>query len=214
MIAYIGQQQWLCTFFRCSDRTPISRVRDCCDLTGMSGIPSRSQTFGWSMDLTHFLAWRAGTNSRYSMGESPPIKAERQEPPPHLETTCSRFITSTRRRTCSSAGTGRSQQLEIPPSLNSKQAACFSSSASFSIDTGISSGAEISTPARILLSAWFSLVARILPSACFSSVARILPFASFLPAARILSSACFSLAASVCTYFSVPTVLIIFPHFY
>jgi hypothetical protein len=41
---------------------------------------------------------------------------------------------------CSSAGPGRSQQLEIPLSLNSKRAACFSSS------TGISLGAEISTP--------------------------------------------------------------------
>jgi hypothetical protein len=40
------------------------------------------------MDLDHFLAWRAGTNSRYSTGESLPIKAERQELPPHLETTC------------------------------------------------------------------------------------------------------------------------------
>ncbi len=34
------------------------------------------------------LAWRAGTNSRYSTGESPPIKAGWQELPPHLETTC------------------------------------------------------------------------------------------------------------------------------
>jgi hypothetical protein len=40
--------------------------------------------------------------------------------------------------------------LEIPPSLNSKRAACFSSSASISL------GAEISTPARILLCLIFS----------------------------------------------------------
>jgi hypothetical protein len=38
---------------------------------------------------------------------------------------------------CSSAGPGRSQQLEIPPSLNSKRAACFSSSASISMDAGM-----------------------------------------------------------------------------
>ncbi len=40
------------------------------------------------MDLGHFLAWRAGTSSRYSTGESPPIKAGHQEIIPHLETTC------------------------------------------------------------------------------------------------------------------------------
>ncbi len=132
---------------------------------------------------------RAGTNSRYRMGKSPPIKAEWQELTSHLETRCSRFITSTRRRTCSSAGLGRSQQVEIPPSLNSKQAACFSSFTSFSMNTGISPGAEISTPARILPSACFSLAARILPSACFSLAERILSSAWLLLAARILSSA-------------------------
>jgi hypothetical protein len=139
-------------FFPFSDRTLVSRVRDCCVLTGISGIPSGSLTFGCRMDLDHFLARRAGTNSWYSTGESPPIKAERQELPLHLAT-CSRFITSTRRRTCSSAGPGRSKQLEIPPNLNSKQAACFSSSTSFSMIAGISPGTEISMPARILPSA-------------------------------------------------------------
>jgi hypothetical protein len=34
------------------------------------------------------MAWRAGTNSRYSTGESPPIKAGQPEPSSHLETTC------------------------------------------------------------------------------------------------------------------------------
>jgi hypothetical protein len=53
----------------------------------------------------------------------------------------------------SSARPGRSQQLEIPPSLNSKQAACFSSPAGFSSDVGFLLGAGISTPARILSSA-------------------------------------------------------------
>ncbi len=38
--------------------------------------------------MGHFLAWQAGTNSRYGMGESPPIKTGWQELPPHLETTC------------------------------------------------------------------------------------------------------------------------------
>jgi hypothetical protein len=99
--------------------------------------------------------------------------------------------TSTRRRTWSSAGPGRSQQLEIPPSLNSKRATCFSSSASFSMDTSILPGA------RILPSAWFSPGARILPSAWFSLAARILLSAWFSLAARILLSAWFSLAASI-----------------
>ena len=40
------------------------------------------------MDLSHFLAWQASTNSRYSTGESLPIKAGHQETIPHLETTC------------------------------------------------------------------------------------------------------------------------------
>jgi hypothetical protein len=57
-------------------------------LTEIGGIPDRSQTFGCRMDLGHFLAWRAGTNSRYSTGESPPIKAGHQGAIPHLETTC------------------------------------------------------------------------------------------------------------------------------
>jgi hypothetical protein len=39
---------------------------------------------------------------------------------PHLESTCTRFNTSARRRTRPSAGPERSQQLQIPPSLNSK----------------------------------------------------------------------------------------------
>ncbi len=99
----------------------MSRDRDCCDLTEISGISGGRLIFGCRMDLDHFLAWRAGTNSRYSTGESPPIKAEWWEPTLHLETTCSRFNTSTRRRTCSSAGPGRSQQLEILSSLNSKE---------------------------------------------------------------------------------------------
>jgi hypothetical protein len=65
----------------------MSRVRDCCDLTEISGIPGRSQTFGCHVDLGHFLAWRAGTNSRYSTEESPPGTIH-QETIPHLETTC------------------------------------------------------------------------------------------------------------------------------
>jgi hypothetical protein len=66
----------------------MSRVKDCCDLTEISGIAGGSQTFGCRVDLGHFLAWRAGINSWYSTGESPPIKAGHHETIPHLETTC------------------------------------------------------------------------------------------------------------------------------
>jgi hypothetical protein len=41
------------------------------------------------------------------------------------------------------SGTRRSQQLEIPPSLNSKRPACFSSSAGISMAAGISPGTRI-----------------------------------------------------------------------
>jgi hypothetical protein len=74
--------------FRLIDRTLVSRVRNYSDLTEISGIPGGSQTFGCRMDLGHFLAWGAGTNSRYSTGEGPLIKAGQQQLPPHLETTC------------------------------------------------------------------------------------------------------------------------------
>ncbi len=108
----IGQWWWS---FMCSplfDRTPISRDRDCYGLTEISEISGGRQRFG--------LLWRAGTNSRYSTGESPPMKAGHRELLPHLESTCTRFNTSARRRTRPTAGPERSQQLQIPPSLNSK----------------------------------------------------------------------------------------------
>ncbi len=108
--------------FQFGDRTPVSRGRDCCELTEISGIPGGPLIFGFHVDLVdHIWAWRAGTSSRYSRGESPPIKAGHWGTIPHLETTCSRFNISKRRRTCSSAGPGRSQQLEILPSLNSTE---------------------------------------------------------------------------------------------
>ncbi len=50
-----------------------------------------------------------------STGESPPIKAGHWGTIPHLESTCTRFNTSARRRTRPSAGPERSQQLQILP---------------------------------------------------------------------------------------------------
>ncbi len=105
--------------------------------------------------------------------------------PRHLETTWEIHHIYEEQNESSSARPGRSQQLEIPPSLNSKQAACFSSFASIYTNAGFSPGTGISTPARILSPAWFSLAARISQSAWFSLAARIFKFAWFLLAARI-----------------------------
>jgi hypothetical protein len=78
----------------------------------------------------HFEYGGPNTISRYSTGGSPPIKAGHREIPTHLETTCTRFNTSARRRTRPSAGPERSQLLQILPSLTVRQ--FFSISAYFS----------------------------------------------------------------------------------
>ncbi len=108
-------------FFWFFDRTPVSRDRDCCNLTEISEISGRHKRFDMRQRFDHFeCGWLAGTSSRYSTGESPPIKAGHWGTIPHLESTCTRFNTSARRRTRPSAGPERSQQLQILPSLNSK----------------------------------------------------------------------------------------------
>jgi len=94
-------------------------------------------------------------------GKGPPIKAGQPEPSPHLETACEIHHIYEDLNESSSARPGRSQQLEIQPSLNSKRAACFSSPAGFSSNAGFLPGAGISRPARILSSACFSVDARI-----------------------------------------------------
>ncbi len=172
-------------------------------MTEISRIPSGSLTFSCRVDFGHFLAWRAGTNSRYSTGASTPIKAGHQGIIPHLGTTCEIHHIYEDLNESSSARPGGSQQLEIPLRISSKQAACFFSSASFSTDAGfslavgISSDAEISTPTRILPSAYFSLSTRILGPALISTSAMI------LPSAMIFGSAAFSMAAifSMCAVF-------------
>ena len=64
------------------------------------------------------LTSRAGTTGRYSTGETPPIKAERPVPSDHLRgNTIYEDLNES-----SSARLGGSQQLEILPSPNSKQA--------------------------------------------------------------------------------------------
>jgi hypothetical protein len=72
-------------------------------------------------------------------GKGLPIKAGQPEPSLHLETACEIHHIYEDLNESSSVRPGRSQKLEIPPSLNSKQAACFSSPAGFSSDAGFSS---------------------------------------------------------------------------
>ena len=146
-------------------------------MTEICGISSGSLTFGCRVKLSHFLVWQAGTNSRYSTGENPPIKPGHQGVIPHLGTVCENHHIYEDLNESSSARPGESQQREIPPSLNSKRAACFSSPADFSSNAGFLPGAGISTPARILSSACFSVNAGISQSACFSVNAGIPQFA-------------------------------------
>ena len=69
------------------------------------------------------LTGRAGTTGQYSTGETPPVKAERPEPSDHLRSTCLRINTIYEDlNKSSSARLGGSQQLEILPSPNGKQA--------------------------------------------------------------------------------------------
>jgi hypothetical protein len=100
-----------------------------------------------------FLGMAGRYKQPVQYGKGPPIKAGQPEPSPHLGTACEVHHIYEDLNESSSARPGRSQQLEIPPSLNSKQAACFSSpaAAGFSSDAGFLPGAGISTPARILL---------------------------------------------------------------
>ncbi len=106
------------------------------------------------------LTGRAGTTSRYSTGERPPIKAERPEPSDHLRSTCLRINTIYEDlNESSSARLGGSQQLEILPSPNSKRAPNFSAQILIGAEilrcrnfrgAVILPGAEISTSAIVL----------------------------------------------------------------
>jgi hypothetical protein len=97
---------------------------------------------------------------RYSTGESPPIEAGHLELLPHLESTCTQFNTSTTKRKRPSAGPERSQQLQIPPSLNRKAillrarllfpfpAVPTLACANISVDANISPGAKFLASAK------------------------------------------------------------------
>ena len=92
MVAEFGQQQWSCTNFRRSDRTLRSRDRILSFHRNWWKFarPPRFWTPAW------ILTDQAGTTSRYSMGETLPIKAEWPELDSHLGSTCLRGSISTR----------------------------------------------------------------------------------------------------------------------
>ncbi len=73
----------------------------------------------------YILACRAGTTSRYSTWGTPPIKAEQPGLCSHLGSAWERQHIYKDLNESSSASPGGSQQLEIPPSPNSKLAANF-----------------------------------------------------------------------------------------
>jgi hypothetical protein len=106
-------------FFGFFYRTPISRNRDCNGLAENSEISGGRQVFGLRQRFDHFEHGGPVQTAGTVWEESLPIKPGHWELPPHLESTCTRFNTSARRRTRPSAGLERSQQL-LPPSLNSK----------------------------------------------------------------------------------------------
>ncbi len=69
------------------DTTPVSKYIDCYGLAKISEILAGADILSTSIFVT-FSAWRASTISRYSAGESPPIKAGRPVATAHLVTAC------------------------------------------------------------------------------------------------------------------------------
>jgi hypothetical protein len=123
MVAAFGQQLWLCTNFQCSDRTLWSRDR----ILDFSQEMVKTSAGAENLISAEVLTSRAGTTGWYSIGETPPIKAERPEPSDHLRSTCKRGNTIYEDlNESSSARLGGSQQLEILTSPNSKRAQNFS----------------------------------------------------------------------------------------
>ncbi len=100
-----------------------------------------------NLTSAYILACRAGTTSRYSMGETPPMKAEQAGLWSHLGSTCLRGNTSTRIWT-------RALQpvQEEVSSWRFRRAQIVSGPPTFSAD--ISLGAEILMSAKILSSAY------------------------------------------------------------
>jgi hypothetical protein len=92
MIADIGQQQWSCKNFRLSDRTLRSQDR----ILEFSQELVKYKRPPIILISAYILACRAGTSSRYSTGETPPIKAGQPGLCSHLGTAWERGNISTR----------------------------------------------------------------------------------------------------------------------
>jgi hypothetical protein len=154
------------------------------------------------MKFGQFLAWRAGANSRYRTGESPLIKAEHQGIIPHLGTACEIHHIYEELNESSSARPGRSQQLEIPPSLDSKQAA-FSNSAGLSSNAGFFYGCEYFTWRGDFNAGMDFTICLFFSSREDFSICRDFGTRLDLPSAMIFGSATFSTAAifSACAVF-------------
>ncbi len=99
-------------------KNKISRDRDCYGLVEIGDISGGRQVFGLRQIFDHFEHGGPVQTADTVREESPPIKAGHWRTILHLESTCTRFNTSARRRTRPSAGPERSQQLQIRP--NSK----------------------------------------------------------------------------------------------
>ena len=67
------------------DGMPVSRDIDCYSLVKISEILAAADILSTPIFVT-FSAWRDGTISRYSAGESPPIKAGQPVATAHLAT--------------------------------------------------------------------------------------------------------------------------------
>ncbi len=162
-------------------------------------------------------------SSRYSTGESTPIKAGQPEPSPHLGTAWERQHIYEDLNESSSARLGGSQQLEIPPSLNSKRAASFfqfrwffTRRGDFNAPQGFYRPPDFCKSAKIsqirlifvkaprfLKSAWFSEKRQDFvnpPNFCKSTkISQICLI--FVKAQEFRKSAWFFLTANICMYF-------------
>jgi hypothetical protein len=77
--------------FSVFNRTPMSRVRDCCCSAENSEISGGRQVFGLRQRFDHFEHGGPVQTASTLQEESPPIKATHWRAISHLETTCKRF---------------------------------------------------------------------------------------------------------------------------
>ncbi len=125
---------------------PVSRDIDCYSLAKISEILAGAKILPTPIFVT-FSAQRAGTTSRYSAGESPPIKAGRHTWRLHVEGS-----SPSGRCRRSSARSGRSQLLWTLPSQTVRRCSCACANILSMLDF---CRCEISVGVRILLTLTF-----------------------------------------------------------